>query len=65
MGRQKKLCDSVRLSVVMSKSQAERIKQMAIRLSQQEGRVVTVSEAIRSVLEAAYPVPKTQGKLFS
>ncbi len=64
MGRSKKLHDSVRLSVVLSKAQAERIRQMAIRLSTQEGRVVTVSEAIRSVLETAYPVPKSQGKLF-
>lgn len=63
MGRSKKLNDTVRLSVVMSKAQAERIRQMAIRLSAQEGRVVTVSEAIRSVLEAAYPIPK-QGNLF-
>ncbi len=64
MGRPKKINDSVRLSVQLSRVHAERIRQMAIRLSTQEGRVVTVSEAIRSVLEAAYPVPRTQGKLF-
>lgn len=64
MGRSKKISDQVRLSVVMSTVQAERIRQMAIRLSAQEGRVVTVSEAIRSVLETAYPVPK-QGNLFN
>lgn len=64
MGRPKKLIDSVRLSVVLPKAQALRIRQMAIRLSTKEGRVVTVSEAIRSVLEAAYPVPASQGKLF-
>lgn len=64
MGRPKKITDSVRLSVVLPKAQAERIRHMAIRLSTKEGRVVTVSEAIRSVLEAAYPVPKSQGKLF-
>lgn len=65
VGRSKKLSDSVRLSVVMSKAQAERIKHMAIRMSTKEGRVVTVSEAIRSVIEAAYPVPKGQADLFS
>lgn len=64
MGRPKKIKDSVRLSVQLSREQAERIRQMAIRLSTKEGRVVSVSEAIRSVLEAAYPVPKSQGKLF-
>jgi len=64
VGRPKKIKDSVRLSVQLSREQAERIRQMAIRLSTKEGRVVSVSEAIRSVLEAAYPVPKSQGKLF-
>jgi hypothetical protein len=49
----------------MSKAQAERIKHMAIRMSSKEGRVITVSEAIRAVLEAAYPVPKGQSDLFS
>ncbi len=65
MGRSKKINDSVRLSVVMSKAQAERIRHMAIRMSSKEGRVITVSEAIRAVLEAAYPVPKGQSDLFS
>lgn len=64
MSRPKKMKDFVRLSVVMSEQQAERIKYIAIRMSSQEGRQITVSEAIRMALEAAYPVPKEQADLF-
>lgn len=65
MGRPKEIKDCVRLSVVLSKVQAERIKYIAIRMSSQEGRQITVSEAIRMAIEAAYPVPKDQFDLFS
>ena len=64
MGRPKEIDDSVRLSVVFSKTQAERIKHMALRMSTQEGRQIGVSEAIRMAVEAAYPVPKDQADLF-
>jgi hypothetical protein len=64
MGRPKEIKDGVRLSVVLSKKQAERVKYMALRMSTQEGRQITVSEAIRKVVEVAYPVPKNQPDLF-
>jgi len=64
MGRPKQIKDGVRLSVVLSKEQAEQIKRMAIRMSSQEGRQITTSEAIRMAVETAYPVPKKQMSLF-
>ncbi|MBA3815189.1 MAG: hypothetical protein H0X29_01450 [Parachlamydiaceae bacterium] len=64
MPRPKKMKECVRLSVVMSEEQAERIKYMAIRMSVQEGRAIDVSEAIRMAIEAAYPVPVNQPSLF-
>jgi hypothetical protein len=66
VGRPKEIKDGVRLSVVLSKAQAERIKHMALRMSTKEGRAIGVSEAIRMAIEAAYPVPKSQQKdMFS
>lgn len=64
MARPKEIKDGVRLSVVLSKAQADRIKHMAIRMSSQEGRQITVSEAIRTAIEMVYPVPKNQMDLF-
>lgn len=60
MGRPKEIKDVTRLSVVLSKKQADRIKHMALRMSSQEGRQITVSEAIRMAVEAVYPVPKQE-----
>jgi len=64
MGRPKQIKDGVRLSVVLSATQAEQVKRMAIRMSVQEGRQISVSEAIRMAVETAYPVPKSQMSLF-
>ena len=64
MSKPKEIQEPVRLSVVLSKAQAERVQQMAIRMSSQEGRLITVSEAIRMAIETVYPVPK-QLELFS
>ena len=64
MGRPKEIKDCVRVSVVLSEKQAERIKYMALRMSTQEGRQISVSEAIRMALEAVYPVPKNQMTMF-
>ena len=65
MGRPKEIKDCVRLSVVLSKAQAERVKYMALRMSTQEGRQIGVSEAIRMAIEAVYPVPSSdQADLF-
>ena len=63
MAKSKKI-KGVRLSVVMSEKQAKRIKHMAIRMTTQEQRQITVSEAIRMAVEAAYPVPKEQLDMF-
>lgn len=64
MGRPKEIKDGVRLSVVLSKAQAEQVKIMAIRMSSKEGKQITTSEAIRMAVEMAYPIPKNQGSLF-
>jgi hypothetical protein len=58
MPRPKKITEEVRLSVVLSKQQADRVKLMAIRMSSQEGRQITVSEAVRMAIETVYPIPK-------
>lgn len=64
MGRPKEIKDGVRLSVVLSKQQAKRVKYMALRMSTQEGRQITTSEAIRMAIEAVYPIPKNQMTMF-
>lgn len=64
MAKPKKIKDAVRLSVVMSQAQVDWLQHMAIRMSSQEGRQITVSEAIRMAVETAYPVPKNQMALF-
>jgi hypothetical protein len=64
MAKPKQINNAVRLSVVLSKVQANRIQHMAIKMSTQEGRQITVSEAIRMAIEAVYPVPKDQADLF-
>jgi hypothetical protein len=64
MGRPKEINNGMRLSVVLSKKQADRVKYMALRMSTQEGRQITVSEAIRMAIEAVYPIPKDQMNLF-
>lgn len=60
MTRPQEFKDAVRLSVVLSKAQAERVRHMALRMSTKEGRQIGISEALRMAIEAAYPVPKTQ-----
>lgn len=64
MARPKKIKDGVRVSVVISKKQAERVEYMARSMSSKEGRQITVSESIRMAIEAVYPVPKNQIELF-
>ncbi len=58
MAKPKKIKEAVRLSVVLSKAQADRVQQRAIQMSMQEGRQITVSEAVRMAIEAVYPLPK-------
>ena len=58
MAKPKKIKEAVRLSVVLSKAQADRVQQRAIQMSSQEGRQITVSEAVRMAIEVVYPLPK-------
>jgi len=60
MARPKEIKDSVRVSTVVSKAQLDRVRHMAIIMSQQEGKQITVSEAIRMAIEAVYPIPKSK-----
>lgn len=64
MSKPKKIKDPVRLSVILSRVQAERVKLMAIRMSSQEQRQITVCEALRMAIENTYPIPKNQMDLF-
>lgn len=58
MARPKEIKDCVRVSLVLSKAQAEYVKKRAIRMSSQEGRQITFSEMLRAAIEEAYPIPK-------
>jgi hypothetical protein len=64
MGRPKEIKEGVRLSIVLSKKQAERVKYMALQMSKKDGRMISVSEALRMAIETVYPIPKNQGELF-
>lgn len=66
MARPRKIEEGVRLSVVLSKGQAERVRYMSLQMSARENRQIGVSEAVRMAVEAAYPIPKNkQRDLFS
>ena len=58
MAKPKKIKDAVRVSVVLSKAQADRVQHMARHMSVQEGRTITASEAVRMAIETIYPLPK-------
>ena len=47
-----------RVSVCLSEDQLDKVEKMAIRLSQEEGKIVTISEAIRRAVEVCYPIMK-------
>lgn len=64
MAKKKTYKDAVRVSFVTTKAQLDRIKYICVRMTTQQGKQVTISDAIRSVIEAAYPVPKNQGDFF-
>lgn len=65
MGRPKVITGgkTLRVSVALSEKQLEAIRRAAIRMSQSEGKLITVSQAIRMAVEQAYPV-ESQGVLF-
>lgn len=58
MPRPKLIEDPTRVSCVISKKQLKQIEKAAINMSQQEGKIIGVSEAIRMAIETAYPMPK-------
>ncbi len=47
-----------RVSVCLSEDQLDKVEKMAIKLSQEEGKIVTISEAIRRAVEVCYPIMK-------
>lgn len=47
-----------RVSVCLSKEQLSQVERMAIQMSTQEGKIVTISEAIRRAVETCYPANK-------
>jgi len=59
MARKKTIIDPVSVTVTVSTKYLEHLKRISVRISMQQGKIVTVSEAIRAVLENAYPMPKT------
>lgn len=66
MARPKKIQDGKRVSVVLSNKQLKWVEHMARKISVREKKTITVSEAIRMAVEAAYPPPKQMDEdLFS
>lgn len=59
MARPKKIIDPVAITVTVSKKFSEHLKRSVLRSSNQEGRMITVSEAIRALLEHVYPMNET------
>ena len=59
MAKPKQIKDAVRLSIVLSRAQANQLKYMARQMSPMD-RTVSASEAARMAIEAAYPMPYNQ-----
>jgi hypothetical protein len=57
MAKPKKISGGVRLSVVLPKAQADCVEYMTLRMSTQEGKYITVSEALRIALETVHSLP--------
>ncbi len=53
-----------RVSVCLSKEQLLKVEKMAIEISRQEGKLITVSETIRRAVEICYPIAE-QGCFLS
>jgi hypothetical protein len=60
LSKENKAKCSIRKTVVISKEQDDWLKTLVVRMSSSEKRTITISEAIRMAIEAAYPVPKNQ-----
>jgi hypothetical protein len=59
MARKKTIKDPRALTVVVSKTFHAHLEKVVIRLSSQAGKVLNLSEVVRSLLEEAFPMPKT------
>jgi len=47
-----------RVSVCLSKEQLAMVEKMAIKISKEEGKLVSISETIRRSVETCYPIVK-------
>lgn len=52
----KKLHDGRNMTIYMEKTQLNHVRHMAIKMSHQEGRDISVSEAIRMAIDTCYPM---------
>ena len=65
VAKPKTIDDPVRVSLVLSKKQLKQVEKMAILMCQSEGRLISVSEALRLAIQEAFPIPKNaQSELF-
>lgn len=64
MAKRVSLRSEKRVSVCLSKEQLAKVEKMAIEISRQEGKIVSVSEAIRRAVEICYPIAE-QGCFLS
>lgn len=60
MNEREKVDSYKRVSVCLSKEQLKKVEKMAIEMSRQEGRLISVSEAIRRAVEICYPMAEKQ-----
>jgi hypothetical protein len=60
MARKLRIKDPVSVTVMISTEYHEHLKKVLLKLSLQEGKVITLSEAIRGLLEEVYPMNKTK-----
>jgi hypothetical protein len=59
MARKQTIKDPRALTVVISKEFHSHLERVVLRLSNQKGKVLNLSEVVRSLLEEAFPMPKT------
>lgn len=59
MARKKTIKDPRALTVVVSKTFHSHLERVVLRLSNQKGKVLNLSEVVRSLLEEAFPMPQT------
>ena len=58
MVRKKTIIDPTPVTVTLSAKYLEYLKKITIRVSQQQGKPITLSQVLRAVIEQAYPMPK-------